>query len=265
MELSANLKLRLIDSVLKNPFPENGVIRIGAGVERVNAKIIRFLRDEEPWLIVDRRDGGDLICSTWNGHTHAGDTRHPISQFHNEQFKIKHYYGPNTIYYDGLIDYARGYYFKFPYALIHLQRALEHAGTFLYNRRRIVLRQRLELLTFMIEQAAEGTESFNSLDLMTDMHTVRWVTHPNGESIRNRLDLYLESLADTGELKKTNGDFRLTGHALSLVEERSEQERKHKQSIKIQWLIAILAFITALLAIVQAELIKLSPLLDFTK
>jgi hypothetical protein len=142
---------------------------------------------------------------------------------------------------------------------------LERAGTFLYNRRRIVLAQRLELLTFMIEQAAEGKDSFNSLDLMTDMHSIRWITHPNGESIRNRLELYLDALADTGELTKANGDYRLTGHALRLVEERSEQERKHKQGIKIQWLIALLAFVTAVLTIVQAGLVKLNPLLDFTQ
>ncbi len=79
-----------------------------------------------------------------------------------------------------------------------------------------------------------------------------------------------KSLRDAGFhdfalLKKVNGDYCLTGHALSLVEERSEQERKHKQSIKIQWLIAILAFVTALLTIVQAGLVKLNPLLDLTK
>lgn len=265
MELSLALKIKLIDSVLKKPFPKHGVVRIGAGVEFVDEKIIRFLRDEEPWLIVERRDGNDLICSTWNGDSHTGEARHPISQFQNEQFKIKHYYGPSTIYFDSLSDYARGYYLRIPYVLIHLRRSLEHAGTFLYNRRRIVLGQRLELLTFMIEQAAEGKGTFDSLDLMTDMHTIRWITHPNGESVRSRLELYLDSLVDTGELKKTNGNYCLTGHALSLVEERSEQERKHKQGIRIQWLIAVLTFVTALLTIVQANLVKLNPLLDFTK
>jgi len=265
MELPRTLKIRLIDSILKKPFPKNGVLRVGAGVELVDEKIIRFLRNEEPWLIVERREGDDLICSTWNGDTHVGESRHPISQFQDQQFQIKHYFGPSTIYYDGLSDYARGYYLRTPYALIRVRRSLERAGTLLYNRRRIVLGQRLELLTFMIEQAAEGKSSFNSLDLMTDMHTVRWITHPNGESVRNRLDLYLNSLVDTGELKKANGDYWLTGHALSLVEERAEQERKHKQGIKIQWLIAILAFVTALLTIVQAGLVKLNPLLDLTK
>lgn len=265
MELPRTLKNRLIDSVLMKPFPKNGVIRMGAGVELVDDKIIRFVRDDEPWLIVERREGDDLICSTWNGDNHVGETRHPIDEFKDNQFKVKHYYGPSTIHYDSLSDYARGYYLRIPYALIHLRRALEHAGTFLYNRRRIVLVQRLELLTFMIEQAAEGKTSFSSLDLMTDMHTIRWITHPNGESIRDRLELYLDSLVDTGELKKTNTEYRLTGHALSLVEERSEQERKHKQGIRIQWLIALLAFVTALLTIVQAGLVKLNPLLDLTK
>lgn len=265
MELPHSLKIRLIDSVLRKPFPRNGVIRMGAGVELVDEKIIRFLRGDEPWLIVERREGDDLICSTWNGNTHSGEDRHPIREFRDCQFKIKHYYGPSTIYYEGLSEYARGSYLRLPYALLYLRSSLERAGTLLYNRRRIVLAQRLELLTFMIEQAAEGKSSFNSLDLMTDMHTIRWITHPNGESSRNRLELYLDSLVDTGELTRANGDYRLTGHALSLVEERSEQERKHRQDINIQWLIALLAFMTAVLTIVQAGMVKLNPLLDLTQ
>lgn len=260
------LKIRLIDSVLKKPIPQNGVVRIGIGADLVNAKIIQFRRKNGgPWLIVERREGDDLICSTWNGDTHTGEDRYPIDGFRNDQFKIKHYYGSNTVYYDGLNDYARGHYFRTPYVLIHLQRIFERTGTFFYNRRRIVLGQRLELLTFMIEQAAEGKGSFSALDLMTDMHTIRWITHPNGESVRHRLQLYLDSLVDTGELKRVNRGYQLTGRALSLVEERSEQERKHKQSIKIQWLIVILALVTALLTMVQAGLIKLNPLLDLTK
>lgn len=265
MALPRNLRIRLIDSVLEKPFPRDGVVRIGKGVELVDSKIIRFLNNADPWLIVERRDGSDLICSTWNGKTHDGETRHPISQFRDQQFKVKHYYGASTIYYDSLGDYAWGYYFKFPYIRIHVVRALERVGTFLYNRRRLVVRQRLELLTFMIEQAAEGKSSFNPLDLMTDMHTIRWVTHPDGESIRNRLELYLDSLADTGELRNVNGDYKLTGHALSLVEERSEQERKHRQAFGLQVLIVILTLVTAMLAVVQSGLVRLKPLLDLTK
>jgi hypothetical protein len=262
MNLPRNLKIQLIDSVLEKPFPREGVLRIGTGVELVDTKIILFRKNEEPWLIVERRDGEDLVCSTWNGTNHVGATRYPIGQFSDEQYEIKHYYGPSTIYFKSLSDYALGYYLRLPYALIKIQRGLERAGTLLYNRRRLVLGQRLDLLTFMIEQAAEGKSSFRSLDLMTDMHTIRWITHSNGESIRSRLELYLDSLVDTGELTKANGDYRLTGHALRLVEERSEQERKHRQGIRIQWLIAALTLATVILAIFQAGLIELNPLLD---
>jgi hypothetical protein len=263
MKLPHKLKVRLIDSVLEKPLPRDGVVRIGTGVEFVDVKVIQFRKDEEPWLIVERREGDELVCSTWDGTTHAGETRYPLSQFSDHQYQIKHYYGPSTVYFNSLSDYARGYYLRLPYALIQIRRGLEHAGTFLYNRRRIVLGQRLDLLTFMIEQAAEGKTSFSSLDLMTDMHTIRWITHPSGESARSRLELYLDSLVDTGELAKTSRDYRLTGYALRLVEERSEQERKHRQGIRIQWLIAALTLATVILAIFQAGLIELNPLLNF--
>lgn len=265
MEIPRTLKYKLIDSVLSKQVPRGGVIRIGAGVELVDAKILRFLNNEDPWLIVERREGDDLICTTWNGVTHAGEARHPIAKFASNEYRIKHYYGASTIYFDGMWRYACGYFLRAPYFLIHVRRSIERAGAFFFNRRRIVLGQRLDLLTFMIERAAEGQDSFNSLDLMTDMHTIRWITHPNGETVRNRLELYLDSLVDTGELQKNNMEYRLKGLALKLVEERSETERKHRQSIRIQWLIAALTMATVILAIFQSGLVKLKPLLDLTE
>lgn len=265
MHLPSKLKIQLIDSVLAKPIPRDGVVRIGAGVEQVDAKILRFLQNGEPWLIVERREADYLICSTWDGNTHSGETRYPIRQFNDDQYTIKHYFGPNTVYFDSLSDYAIGYYLRIPYTLIHIRRALEHAGTLLYNRRKLVLGQRIELLTFMIEQAADGKASFNSLDLMTHMHTLRWITHPSGDSARSRLELYLDSLVDTGELTKSNSDYRLTGHALRLVEDRAEQEKKHSQSFWIQLLIAALTLTTVILAVFQSGLVKLNPLLDLTQ
>lgn len=264
MKIPLKLKLRLVDSVLKKPVSKDGVLRLGVGVEKVDSKIILFQKSNGPWLIVERREGADLICLTWNGNTHAGEARYPIAKFDDKHYRIKHYYGPDTIYYDGIANYARGYYLKIPYVIIHCRRALERAGTFLYNRRKLVLRQRLDLLTFMIEQSAEGKDSFSSLDLMTDMHSIRWITHPSGESVRSRLELYLDSLVDTGELIKNGINYSITGHALKLVEERAEHERRHKQGIKIQWFIAALTLATVLLALIQAGLVKLKPILDFS-
>jgi len=225
-------------------------------------KLMWFQNGEEPWLMVERREGDDLVCSTWDGKTHSGETRYPIGQFRDEQFRVKHYIGPSTVYYDSLSAYALGYYLKMPYLKIFLARSFERAGTRLFNRRRLVVGQRLDLVTFMIEQAAEGKSSFSPIALMTDMHSIRWITHPNGESAECRLRLYLDSLVDTGELRKVQHEYFLTGSALKLVEERSEQERKHRQGIRIQWLIALLTLMTAVLAIVQAGVVKLDPVLD---
>lgn len=265
MNLPYSIKLKLIDSVLEKQIPDSGVVRVGKGAELVDAKVIKFMHGDDPWLIVEERKGDELACSTWNGNTHAGRTNYPINRFTDRQYRITHYYGTSTIYYDGLVDYAKGYYLRIVYVLIDARRALELAGTFLYNRRRLVRHHRLELLTFMIEQAAGGKSLFSAIDLMTDMHTVRWITHPDGESVQDRLKLYLDSLVDTGELTKSGSDYQLTGYALKLVEERSEQERKDKQARLIQWLIAVLTFVTAVLTIVQAGLVKLTPLIDLTK
>lgn len=265
MRLPRFLIRQLIDSVLSKPVPVDGVVRIGEGVELVDSKILWFLKNGEPWLIVERREGDELICAEWNGKTHAGSVRRQIGEFADRAYKIKHYYGPATIYFSSLSDYALCFYFRWPYVKIYLRRLFERAGTFLYNRRRLVLRQRLDLLTFMIEKTAEGKPDFEALDLMTEMHTVRWITHPEGESAQNRLKFYLDSLVETGELRKHERAYRLTGEAIKLVEERAEAERRHRQAIRIQWLIVALTTATVLLTIFQAGLVKFKPLVDFTK
>lgn len=265
MFLPRKLKSWLVDTILAKPVPTSGVIRMGSGVEAVDCKVAKILHDGDPWLIVEGRTGGEISCAVWDGSQFSGNQSFPLEAFSDRQFQVKHYFGPQTIYYESLSAYAVGHVLRMPYLAIRLRRLFERIGTVYYNRRRIVVAQRIDVLTFMIERSAAGSDRFSSLDLMTNMHSLRWITHPQGESARTRLEFILDSLCETGELRKVNGEYFLTGLALRLVEESAEQEAKHKQGIAIQRMIALLTLVTVGLAVVQAGLIKLSPIIDLTK
>jgi hypothetical protein len=84
------------------------------------------------------------------------------------------------------------------------------------------------------------------------------------EAQHQKVEFYLDSLVDTGELKKINYEYVLTGNALRAIEEYEEQERKHTESVKIQWRMFWLTLVIALLTFVQAGLVKMPALIDLS-
>ena len=58
--------------------------------------------------------------------------------------------------------------------------------------------------------------------------------HPSFDILHKKLDLYLESLVESGELKKVNDEFVVTGNAISTIEKYEEEERRHTEAVKLQ-------------------------------
>jgi hypothetical protein len=99
---------------------------------------------------------------------------------------------------------------------------------------------------------------------MTDLYTIKWVLHPQGDQQQQKLEFYLDSLVATGELIKNNHKYVVTGHALRTIEEYEEQERKHTENVKMQWRMFWLTLAILALTLVQAGLVKLPPIIDLT-
>jgi hypothetical protein len=62
-----------------------------------------------------------------------------------------------------------------------------------------------------------------AIELMTDLYTVRWLLHPQGQQQEDKLKFYLDSLVTTGELKKANHEYVVTGNALRTIEEYEDR------------------------------------------
>ena len=93
---------------------------------------------------------------------------------------------------------------------------------------------------------------------------MRWFLHPQGEQQQQRLEFYLNSLVTTGELNMNGHKYVVTGQALRAIEEYEEQERKHTESVKMQWRMFWVALAVVALTGVQAGLVKLPTLLDLS-
>lgn len=255
---------KVLASALARPC-ESRIPRTGDEASKVNCFIVAVDKDNDPYLVMLSISGDDLDCLEYDGSRYNTQRTIPITDFRPSDFRITHFYGPSEVRYTGLLDFFINRLTAWPYIKIHLVGWLDKHAQYFFNKKKIVTKQRIGLLKFMVGKALDGTEEFNSLDLMTDLYSLRWIVHPDSESERSKLNFYLESLVDTGELKKANYAYQLTGQAVRAIEEHEEQERKHTENVKMQWRMFFLTLMMAALTLVQAGLIKLPALLDLTQ
>ena len=260
---SVRLSSWLLAHVLSRPCGSR-IPRSGGKGEAVNCFVTAIDRDDDPYLIVQSLNNGHLGCIEWDGSSYADAIEHPLDSFRLRDFRITHYYGLSEIRYDGLIDFLVGRLTTWPYVKIHAVRTFARFDQYLFNKKKLISKARNDLLKLLISEALEGRTEHESMDLMTALYSIKWFSHPEGGAVHKRLDFYLDSLAETGELRKVNYKYAVTGLALRAIEEYEEQERKHTENVKMQWRTFWLALAVAALTVVQAGLVKLPALLDLT-
>ena len=243
---------------------ESRIPRSGEEGAQVNCFTTSIDKEGRPYLIVLGLTGGELNCIEWDGSHYQIERIIPLSTLCLSDFQITHYYGLSTIQYSGLFDFVFNRFTMWPYIKTHAFRRIDSFDQYFFNKKKLITKQRMELLKFLINRALEGKTEHEPLDLMEDIYTIKCFLHPQWEEQQQKLKFYLDSLVDTGELQEINYKYVVTGHALRAIEEYEEQERKHTANVKMQRRMFWLTFVIAALTLVQAGLVKVPALLDLT-
>ena len=261
--ISQRITSRILKAVLSRPCGSR-IPRSGERGAEVNCFVTAVDKGEEPYLIVQSLEGGQVSCIEWDGSSYSIARSFPFTNFGPNDFRITHYYGLSQIRFNGILDYIVNRTTRWPYAVIYTVRFFDRFDQYIFNKKKLISKQRNGLLKVLVSEALDGRPKHDPLDLMTALYSIKWFSHPQGEEAQQRLEFYLESLVETGELTKVDCKYVVTGHALRAIEEYEEQERKHTENVKIQSRTLKVAIAVAALTIVQAGLIKLPPLLDFS-
>lgn len=261
--ITHRLTSAVLKTVLSRPC-ESRIPRSGDKGAAVNCFVTAIDNGEEPYLIVQSLDGDQLNCIQWDGGSYSTACSFPITDFGPSDFRITHYYGLSQVRFFGILDYVVNRTTRWPYITIHTVRLLSQFDQYLFNKKKLISKERKGLLKVLVNEALDGHPEHETLDLMTALYSIKWFSHPQGTEAQQRLEFYLESLVETGELRKVNYKYVVTGHALRAIEEYEEQERKHTENVKIQSRALWVAVAVAALTVVQAGLIKLPPFLDFS-
>jgi hypothetical protein len=243
---------------------EERIPRSGDEGEKVNCFSIALDSQDSPFFrLIDFRND-KLIGLQWNGNRYEDELSINLSDIDKYDFKVTHYYGLNEVYYDGIYSIAWNYLTRQIYFKIKFYRALSSISQYFFNKKRLITKRRMELLQLMLNIYLDNEQSnIDTIDLMTKLYSIRWVSHPSGDQQMRKLKIYLESLVDSGEIIKENQGYRVTGKAITTLENFEKEEQRHISNVKLQRRLVWLTLILVLIGLIQSGIVKLPTILDF--
>ena len=255
----------LLTRILEKECP-NIISRSGEEGKLVNCFSVRVDKNNEPFLLVNAYRDEKIIGKKWNGNQFEGEFEISIEEIEDYDLFIIHYYGFETITFKGIYDYAKHYFSKYIYLKVFLRNSIQNIDQYFFNKKKIITKDRLNLLKFMLNmQLDRNNNGIGLIDLMTELYSIKWVYHPNKEDEKNRLKLYLESLLNSGDLKNSNNKYIVNGKAISTLERYERDDEKHIISVKLQRKMLLLTFVILLVAVIQADIVKVPIIWDFTE
>ena len=98
---------------------------------------------------------------------------------------------------------------------------------------------------------------------MSSLYSERWFAHPNADEESKKVQLYLDSFLQSGEIDKINTrTYKLNSKSIVTMEQYELDKRRHDDNIKLQWAMLCISILLVIIAIIQAGLVKCPVILD---
>jgi hypothetical protein len=254
----------LLPKLIEKRSPSNEIPRSGKEGEKVNCYSVH-LCDEEGKFIYSvtglSKTKKSLILLSRNNNI----STKILKSISLNQFIVTHFYGLDTKDYNNIYNLAFNFVFKFDVFIFKCRKLWNFFIQYFFNRKELTIKNSMELLNAIIDYELNpdldpllGSLTKNGVgvaSLMTKQFSIRWLDHPNKEIIQKKLQLYLESFVESGDLKVNKEQYSvtysITPKALKTLEIYEENERKHKDNVRLQWLLVIFTAVMTLTSIFQ--------------
>lgn len=221
---------------------------------------VSMVRGEDSWLF-ETYTGSKIIARKWNGERYAQLCEFDKQHFRPEEFRVRHYYKAQEFDYDTL----RHLWSKDVFNRIKgtIRKRTMSFSQYLYNRQKVQIRDRMEILQFLVERRMSGmSDGLHTISVVRHKFTDKFVYHPDKDTYIASTEFYLDSLVESGDVNKQNFEYTASDKALTTIENhiKSELREKHDKYIKnITAIVTLLAFIFAGLStwgtLIQAEIL----------
>lgn len=248
--------VKLIVRYLLNSPCGSEISRSGKEGENVNCYIVYLFQDDDPFLVVKKINSTTITGIQWNGDRFDNERIISLLEIKKYKIKITHYYGPYTTKYSSIWDFLAFGITKYEVIKCNLHKIFSRTSQFVFTKKKLATFDRIEILRSVLDLYFSSTHNgFSSLDIMTKLYTLNWVIHPQSEQQQHKLELFLKSFVESGELEIINGyEYSVNGKAITTLSEYEEQERKHSEAQRMQkqlvWLTGAIVWVGIIQAII---------------
>jgi len=164
----------------------------------------------------------------------------PNKKINEYEFEIIAFIREIQLTYKSALVFLIHKYTFYPWITIYADRIRQ----FLFNQRNVSSQKRIKVLRHIIGKTLEDPNyCFNQVGIAVEIHGKRVVHHPSWNLLIAQYRTLIDSLVDSGEIERKSSYYRILPRALKTLEEYEEEERKHTEQIRIQFLIAVIALI----------------------
>lgn len=101
-----------------------------------------------------------------------------------------------------------------------------------FNRQSLIRTERMDLLQYLVERSIQKPkEKFDPLLLGMNLYSRKWFFHPGRDEHKEHLKLLLESFVESGDLKRDNGGYVLSGKALETLSNHELEKQQHRDNL----------------------------------
>lgn len=256
---------------------ESIIPRSGEKAKLVNSFVIYLYENGEPRYMLDHVDGDKITALMWDENKKRFDKEIDITYSDVISLKVEiiHYYGLNEIKFESISDFSLHNITKAIYLNVKYQRFKNWYTKYRFAKKELILHEKIQILRILIKNhvASETADSPMYINqMLTDMYTILWYSHPKASEYKKMLQLNLDSLVSTGDLLKNGNRYTITGKAIDTITSYELEESRYDQQLATQkiigWLTFAIVILTLLItgsALVQAHIIEVPTLFDFRK
>jgi len=195
-------------------------------------------------------DGQSLQGFWFNEPTGAGfEASIPLRFLSFFSIDITHYYKELEITHHSVVLFRLDQFALKPLRTLIFQRIAQG----IFNRRILVRFDRIRILRHVYENTiADPSYVTSSFQILREFYGERSAAHPESRSIRRYYEFVLDSLVETSDLQANQNGYQLLAKAIATLSDFEEDERRHRDQVRNQKILAILTTALVVVGLIQA-------------
>ncbi|WP_447556442.1 hypothetical protein [Vreelandella sp. EE22] len=215
--------------------------------------------DGTKYLLVESIENDNLFCKEWSKENSRYTTEKLINidETSYKNYQITHSYKGMIFIYNSLEGFTKLNLLR-KKLKTHTNAIYRSFMQHLFNKRALLVEERIVVLKTLVDMHLKGlseqhmAKTMLPIDYLNNKNSSYFIRHPDFQHASTRVRLIMESLVDSNDLLKKESGYIVSSKALKTLADYDEEERRHKNIIRGQFLISLLTLVIAGGTIAQA-------------